>query len=153
MGAMTNEAVEIPGDEVVAELTKVVWATVLGLPVLPREQGAEVAEGDVTTSVDIGGAWEGTVSITFSRALARQLAASMFAYDDGEVSTDELVDALGELANIVGGNVKGFLPGPCRLSVPRVEPAVRGRTESAPSRSWFECDGQPFVVSVASRGE
>jgi len=140
-----GEATMIPEREVVSELTRLVWSTMLGLDVEDRDAPGD--DGEITTSVDIRGAWEGTVSITFDRALARRLAAAMFACAEGETTPAEVTDALGELVNMVGGNVKGLLPGPCQLSVPRVDdaPPAGGRAQ------WFDCGGQPFVVAVRER--
>ena len=36
------------------------------------------------------------------------------------MTTADIADALGELANIIGGNVKSLLPEPCALSLPHV---------------------------------
>ncbi len=52
--------------------------------------------------------------------LARTLAMAMFAIPEREVSADDVRDALGELANIVGGNVKGVLAMSTVLSLPVV---------------------------------
>ena len=58
----------------------------------------------------------------------------------------QLSYSMGELANIIGGNLKGLLPGPSVLSVPRVaecEPvAVHAK------QLVFCCEGQPFSVTV-----
>jgi chemotaxis protein CheX len=44
----------------------------------------------------------------------------MFAADPGTLSADEVGDALGELTNMVGGNIKSLLPAPSKLSIPSV---------------------------------
>ena len=40
---------------------------------------------------------------------------------------EDVDDALGELANVVGGNVKAVLPGPSVLGLPEVGTAPAGR--------------------------
>jgi chemotaxis protein CheX len=47
-------------------------------------------------------------------------AEAMFAAEAGSLSWDEVSDALGELTNMVGGNIKGLLPAPSTLSIPSV---------------------------------
>ena len=47
---------------------------------------------------------------------ARQAAAAFLAMEPDEVSPEDVSDVLGELANIVGGNVKAMLPPGCFLS-------------------------------------
>ena len=141
----------LPADEVVSELTRLVWTTVLGLDAAERAE-ADSENGEVTTAVDISGAWEGTVSITFTRKLARRLAAAMMACAESDPTPDEVSDVIGELTNMVGGNVKGVLPGPCRLSIPRTASEVSSDAASAKTtRTTFDCDGQTFSVCVVER--
>ncbi len=69
---------------------------------------------------------------------------------------DELVrDAIGELANIAGGNVKGMIPLACDLGLPIVATGL-GFTVSVPGtrvlcEAAFEYEGQPFSVVLHSR--
>ena len=77
-------------------------------------------------------------------------AGSLCAIAPEDASASDLTDAIGELANVLGGNVKGLLPGPSLLSLPTVS------AEEAPPRSvsseaqelWFLCSGEPLVVLV-----
>ena len=139
----------LPSEEVVSELTRIVWSTMLGLD---AEEGHEPAEAAAfVTSVDISGAWEGTVSISFTRELAQRVTAAMLASDLADATAADVSDVMRELANVVGGNVKGLFPGPCALSIPRLEPAVAAASTGTGSRSWFECGGQPFSVTVLER--
>lgn len=79
----------------------------------------EVSVG-TTSSVTIGGAWNGAVLVELPEGVDKRLAAAMFMMSPDELGDDELVDAIGELANMVGGGVKGMLPEPSRLSLPTV---------------------------------
>lgn len=134
-------------DETIRDLTRTVWETVLGLPADEGADGA-VAGDAIRASVDIRGEWVGTVSLSFSHVLARKLTAAMLAMPEDEATADLVRDVSGELANVIGGNVKGLLPGRCSLSVPRVEGAAAARAEER--RVWFYCAGEPFVVAVFS---
>jgi len=59
------------------------------------------------------------VEIRTSSAVARVLASRMlFTPDPGP---EDLLDAIGELGNIAGGNVKSLLRHSCRLSLPTAE--------------------------------
>lgn len=73
-----------------------------------------------TSSVTIGGAWNGAVLVELPESVDRRLAGAMFMMEPDDLGDDELVDAIGELANMVGGGVKGMLPEPSRLSLPTV---------------------------------
>lgn len=142
----------LPSEDVVSEMTRIVWSTMLGLEAVAGLEAAEAAA--FVTSVDISGAWEGTVSISFTRSLAQKVTAAMLASaapDSTDATVAEVSDAIGELANMVGGNVKGLFAGPCKLSIPRVEPASAALPLGTGSRCWFECGGQPFSVTVLER--
>ncbi|HVD28484.1 MAG TPA: chemotaxis protein CheX [Mycobacteriales bacterium] len=52
--------------------------------------------------------------------LARTAASAMFDRPAEALTDDEVADALGELTNMIGGNLKSLLPGPSRLSMPAV---------------------------------
>jgi len=140
----------LPSEDVVSELTRIIWSTMVGLEAVDRGESAEAAA--FVTSVDISGSWEGTVSISFTRSLAERVTAAMLMSGSAAATPAEVHDVMAELANMVGGNVKGLFPGPCQLSLPRVE--IAGADAGLPpagSRSWFDCDGQPFSVTVSRR--
>lgn len=61
------------------------------------------------------------VSIRTSSIVARVLASRMLLTPDP--GPDDLLDAVGELGNIAGGNVKSLLRHSCRLSLPTAEVA------------------------------
>ena len=48
------------------------------------------------------------------------MTAILFDRAEREVSLDDVRDALGEITNMIGGNVKALLPTPSRLSLPTV---------------------------------
>lgn len=59
------------------------------------------------------------VSVRTSAIVARVLASRMLLTPDP--GPDDLLDAVGELGNIAGGNVKSLLRHSCRLSLPMAE--------------------------------
>jgi chemotaxis protein CheX len=108
-----------------------VWPSLVGdgeafvpVPVAPP---AEV----VSAWVDIVGPWTGSVVLTCSPATARALTENVLMTRPPAVVDDEdVADALGELANVLGGNIKSVLPGESRLGLPRVGTAPpRGRLD------------------------
>lgn len=91
----------------------------------PERLEGPPSEGVVSSSlVGISGQWDGAVIVDCSPALAGELAGLMFGLGPDEVARDQIEDALGELANMIGGNLKALLPPPCSLSLPTV---VEGR--------------------------
>lgn len=113
--------------EDLASLVEEIWASLLGQaePLLPAPDPGRGTDrpGGATWSaqVEIDGDWHGTVRVDLEQALALALAEHML----GPAGTDpvddaDLADAIGELANVVGGNVKSLLPGDGHLSLPSV---------------------------------
>ena len=83
-----------------------------------------VDESDVTrvmtAIVDINGDWNGSVSVRCGRTIAEQIASVMFDSPPPDLSQDDVVDALGEFANMAAGAVKGMLEGEKYLGLPTV---------------------------------
>jgi chemotaxis protein CheX len=65
--------------------------------------------------------WDGYIEIICPAALANKAAAQMFGGDVKEISNEQARDALGEITNILGGNIKLVLPGAPVLGLPVVK--------------------------------
>jgi chemotaxis protein CheX len=74
----------------------------------------------LTACVQIAGAWKGAVMFDASVSFSRQVAAIMFNVAEGDTTAADSQDALAELANMIGGNLKSLLPGPSFVSLPSV---------------------------------
>jgi chemotaxis protein CheX len=130
-----------------------VWLAVLGLPLLLSDAGRiDLAPEDTLTGrVEIEGAWHGAILLSCSGHFAKRAASLMFGLDATDVGSAEVQDALGELANMISGNVKALLPGPCRLSLPTVAPGLAEpllREGDVERQLWFDCEADPIVVRV-----
>ena len=80
------------------------------------------------------------------------LARALLRIDNTEsVSPEDLVDAFGEVANVVGGNVKSLLPAHAVLSLPTVStaatPADIGVVLSAVTLEWR---GYAVVIALSN---
>ncbi|HEV7870770.1 MAG TPA: chemotaxis protein CheX [Modestobacter sp.] len=92
--------------------------------------------GEVVSAwVDIIGPWTGSVVLTCAPATAAALTESVLMTRPPTVVDDEdVADALGELANVMGGNIKSVLPGESRLGLPQIGVAPpRGRLDDVRS--------------------
>ncbi len=75
--------------------------------------------------VDLHGEWVGRAALTTETGTAHDLARALLGMAAHEtVEAADLVDAFGEIANVVGGNVKSLLPTQGVLSLPRVAPVA-----------------------------
>ncbi|MFP4635620.1 MAG: chemotaxis protein CheX [Nitriliruptoraceae bacterium] len=138
-------------------ITGEIWGAILGLP-LDGHRAVDTFEPDervVTGVVQIAGDFEGAVSLQLPERLAQRAAEAMFAMAGDEVTDEEVVDTVGELANMTGGNVKSALRGSCTLSLPSVT-SGRDYQVSVPGavvreRLGLDCEGDLVVVSMLER--
>jgi chemotaxis protein CheX len=111
-----------PTDDDLRVIAEQVWSSYLdhdGMsPLIPIP--AEKPSHEVSASVSVTGAWRGHVVVRCSETASRNAAAVLLGVELDAVTPDDVTDALGELANIIGGNVKSLLPEPCALSLPHV---------------------------------
>ena len=100
--------------------------------------------------VDLHASYKGRVLLTTDAATADDLARALLGMGDGEpVSEADLIDAFGEVANVVGGNLKALLPEQGRLTMPVVSwqpPAHEGATQL--DEVLLAWRGRPLVISV-----
>jgi CheY-specific phosphatase CheX len=115
-----------------------VCEAMLGLtPEVEAETGAEVDDAAELAGpagrVGFAGAWSGSVVVRCDPGFAHACAAILLA---DEACEDAAVDdALGELTNMIAGNLKAVLPAPTRMSLPCViaaRPTADTVPESAP---------------------
>ena len=143
-----------------AEMVEQVWVSYLdpdGVHPLIRT-GDDAQPSDVHSSVSITGSWSGHVVYASSTAAARKAAAAFLAMGEDEVSDEDVSDVLGELANIVGGNVKAMLPPGALLSLPQVvlapESATKYPAAQRVSGLYVAWEGEPVSVTMwQSRNE
>jgi chemotaxis protein CheX len=96
-----------------------VWDS-LGLGDAGPVPGAAEDDRLVTASVSVAGRWTGHVTVSCGTDTGRALAAAMLGLDGSNIEDADMADAIGELANMVGGSLKGLLPPPSTLSLPHV---------------------------------
>lgn len=144
-------------EEEIVLITQDVWQSILEMNVersvvnvLPPNH-----LGTLAGCVQITGAWEGTMVLHCSTALARLAASRMFGIGVEDVTTSEAQETLGELTNMIGGNLKALLPEPCYLSLPTVvegtDYTLRVPGSRQVSEVTFACDNEPLVVRLLQR--
>jgi chemotaxis protein CheX len=108
-------------DEQIVGITQAVWTSFTGKVIRSVDDQVVADTDDVTVGcVAVTGEWQGCVLLACPAQLARAAAAAMFDRPAEELTDDEVADALGELTNMIGGNIKSLLPGPSLLSMPAV---------------------------------
>lgn len=137
--------------DAIEQVTQGVWSDFLGHPLVPGP--APVRPGPVIqAAIAIHGAWEGAVEVRLSPALARLAAAEMCGAAADTLADDQVRDAVGEVANMIGGNLKGLVPAPARLGLPLVAATTGdgpdGDARSVLASAHFECAGEPLSVRL-----
>ena len=144
-------------DEEILGITRDVWESFTGRTIDVADGQARPGGGDLTVGcVTVTGAWQGRVLLACPAQLARMAAAAMFDLPAEQLDDREVADALGELTNMVGGNIKSLIPGPSRLSMPAVtvgaSPTVKPPRAALVATVSLACEGLPLTVSVWREG-
>ncbi len=105
--------------EDVRVVTNDVWTSFLASHEPLEWSPAPLAEPEVVrASVEIRGEWDGAVTLEMPPAAALTATRTMLTRD--EVDHGDVLDALGELVNMIGGNIKSLLPSGSTLGLPMV---------------------------------
>ena len=141
----------------VHHVAETVITAMLGWQITPNgsHQPNTPGEGNIAACVQINGAWEGAVVIDCALSMAHQAAGIMFGSDGDSVSDEDVQDTLAELVNMIGGNLKALLRGPCTLSLPTVA-AGSGVSLRIPGSTvervmGFECERGHFGITILRR--
>ncbi|QPJ66037.1 MAG: chemotaxis protein CheX [Candidatus Nitrohelix vancouverensis] len=150
---------DINYNEEIIQYTRDIWSQILGLDVQPTEEDFKLESANNTLSgcVQIMGAWKGSVILICPVPLARKAAAIMFSIPEEQASQEDIKDALGEITNMTGGNIKSLVHSgdeQCVLSLPAVafsdnEMHVPGTKQV--SRVNFKQENQTFVVCLMKK--
>jgi chemotaxis protein CheX len=147
-------------EEAIVNITQNIWESILGLQLDRARDVAQLSqasrEKSLTGCVQLAGAWEGCVFLYCTSALAGEVAATMFGTNAEGLRNGDIEDALGELTNMVAGNLKIVLPRPCQLSLPAVVEGIDYRVivpgTKIAGQVLFESNAQPFLVTVLEGG-
>lgn len=102
--------------------------------------------------VDVQGAARGRVLLTTEEPTAHHLTRALLEMSaDEPVGDADMVDALGEVANVVGGNVKALVPDTGALTLPQVRhgEAPEG-TDALLHELRLDWCGRPLVITLWS---
>ena len=131
----------------VINATKEVFSTMVMLTLedsYPLKEPVTAFHCSVTGMVGMAGTYTGILSIHCPRAMALRITSNMLGMDIDEVGED-VNDALGEIANMLGGYVKQILSKgglDINLSIPTV---IAGEDYTVNSMSDSDCVIIPFT--------
>ena len=133
-----------------------VFALVVGVDIVAEPHGERARrtfESNIVSSFHLSGSISGRAHVCYTVPLAMRLTCRMLQIESPVEETD-MLDAAGEVANMIVGNVKNLLEtrwGPIQIGTPAVE--ITGNTDDRPNvlSMSFRCFGDVFTVSVAFR--
>lgn len=131
VGRIADVALEMIADleELVGTAVTELFSTMLGMKMLPvpLEAGFGNGETHVAGAVGFVGRLSGVVYVFTTISFARRVTATFLGLEETDVIEDEMInDAMGEMANMLVGNMKSRISDrgmPCVLTIPSV---VRG---------------------------
>jgi chemotaxis protein CheX len=119
--------------EVVVEIVESIFSSMLDLDVCSVDIPWCHAEDRLTSFVDLRGDWNGFVSVECNWLQACQFAGKFLAMDTPEAVDENVRDVLGELANMIGGNIKSVISADASLSTPSVIDGSKPTAGNGPS--------------------
>ena len=106
----------------------------------------------LTSAVHLSGDWNGALLFECNRWQACRFAGRFLSMDPPDTVNDDVRDVLGELANMIGGNMKCALTTGLSLSMPSVmdgsDYGLRVCGSEVQDRLGFECAEGPFWVTL-----
>jgi len=134
-----------------------IFSTMVGIEITRKEVEVDAAtsfKDSATAMVGLAGVFNGLVSMHTSKKLAMTFASAMLGMELEEMNED-VTDALGEIANMLGGSFKHhFVLGghEVRLSIPSVimgdEYSISAGNLTDTLTMMFDCGGEAFLISI-----
>ena len=106
--------------EDVARIVVTVFQTMLDLETIPTHTDTSPAPDGLTAAIYFAGSWRGAVLFQCTREQAFEFTHRLMSIDRPDSINDDVRDALGELANMLAGNLKSVLPRGVDISMPSV---------------------------------
>lgn len=104
----------------VAQVVESIFTTMMEIDVCATDAPWRPNRDRLTSSVYLEGEWNGAVSLVCDRHQAREFAGKFLSMEPPEAIDNDVRDVLGELANMIGGNIKSMMEKNVRLSLPSV---------------------------------
>jgi chemotaxis protein CheX len=149
---MTTELNEQTLQEALVQIVDTVFGTMVSLEVSACQTPWFHGGDRLIAAVHMMGAWNGALLMECDRGLACRIAGRFLSMDPPIAVDDDVRDVLGELANMVGGNLKSVMTPGIRLSLPSVvdggDYSVRFCGTQIDARVSFHCDEGPFWITV-----
>ena len=137
-----------PNATQVRSVVRSVWSTQLGLEIHDAElPGKPALSPTMTAVIHISGDYRGGLRLECSRALVRRAGSLMFNLPADQIGEEDERDVVGELTNVIAGNIKALIPGSNLISLPTI---IEGSDYKVSSLDVKSCDDFAFVLEGES---
>jgi chemotaxis protein CheX len=132
------------------QVVESVFSTMMGFDVTPAMHAgiAPVPSGTITAGVRLLGAGNAAVLVDCLPRQACRFAGSYLGMPPPDAVNGDVRDVLGEVANMIAGNLKCTLEPGIRLSLPFVGQSAAAIQGSPAFQSAFETKHGPFWLTV-----
>ena len=129
-----------------------VFSSMLRMDVEKVDTHIAPAQPTIAASVQFLGSWKGAFRIECTPEQTFEFAKRLLNVDRPQEVDADVCDAFGELANMIGGNLKAVLPHPVHLSMPSVVQGADYSTHICKpiivSQQAFLCEMGAFWVTL-----
>lgn len=141
------------GSDELRDAVEEMWTALVGTELVPvATRGAASPGRYLSACCQITGGWTGAFTIDMPYDLAVLATATMFGSEPGDVVEEEVTDAIGELANVAGGMLKGLLAQDCALGLPTMFEGtgfvLRIPGASVGSETAWTCEGHQVLARL-----
>jgi len=139
--------------EILTQVVESVFETMMSLEVASSRKPWVPSVDCLTSTVHMAGAWNGAFLLECDRGEACRFAGRFLSIDPPKLVNDEVISVLGELANMIGGNMKCVLTEGLVLSMPSVTAGngVMFDGVEVYDRLAFECEEGNLWVTVLAQ--
>jgi CheY-specific phosphatase CheX len=139
------------------QVVTTVFDTMLGLEVFPAEAAEAPADDGLTGAIHLSGEWDGAILLHCSQQQACIFAGHFLCAACVDLAPDIVRDVLGEIVNMIGGNLKSGVYRGLHLSMPTVvngtDFTVQVCRAEMQGRYRFTCECGDFWVTVLAVSE
>lgn len=128
-----------------------IFEAMMGIGVQPISAVCLPRQREMAT-IHFSGSWKGVLTLELGESEACRFAARFLSTEVAEAVDNDVRDVLGELANMIGGNLKCILAPGAVLSIPEVicgsDFSVRICGRTVAERQAFRCEDGTFWISL-----
>ncbi|MEZ5361229.1 MAG: chemotaxis protein CheX [Bryobacterales bacterium] len=131
-------------EKLASSMVQDVFSTMLALEMWPCEEAMDATDFPVLGVVFFAGGRKGAVQLELESGLAYRITAHLMSTPEPDEVDSDVCDAVGEVVNMIAGNLKGTLPPDTVMSMPAV---VSGEGFSLSIAGASQCDKLGFATA------